>query len=186
MAAIKESDRIPRKLLLNRDLSRYPFGERVEDSPLDPMQATLERYEIRRTRRVAPFVLLLFATMGFLLIAPTRSDATCGDYLSDHMSPRSGHTDVIDRGDPVDPSWPLNPPGSIPCQGPLCKQGQSAPPLSIPIIAYELQDRWLWSAVDLFQVQSEVSFMAHSHQHVDLLTTTYRLDRPPRSVSRGN
>jgi hypothetical protein len=148
---------------------------------LHPVQVGIEPVEIRRQRRMRLFSLTLMATIGFLMLGQSRAHATCGDYLSHHTMVAGEQSVVIVGAD----SMSLFPqsrgtPESGTCRGPFCKQGPMQSPLSTPIVSADPQDRWVWTAEVLVEVTGETSFLTHYRERVELPSTAFRLERPPK------
>jgi hypothetical protein len=71
------------------------------------------------------------------LAAPSRADASCGDYLQVHRP--SDTAKATPHSPPTHGNLPL--PGR-PCDGPNCSKGDPTPSLPSPVVPVVLRDQW--------------------------------------------
>ena len=145
--------------------------------------ATTESVKNRRFRRMWLDASMVVSFAGFVLLASSRVDATCGDYLV-HGSMTSDNAlsilPEIDGDFAVQTFDTSGLPQPRRCHGPMCQQGPRQLPLSTPIILIDAQDRWFRNIEFLMPVQCDASFIPHRREPLESGAFVFRLERPPK------
>jgi hypothetical protein len=149
---------------------------------LQQLHTRFEPIQNRQARRLALVVCSFVAGLGLFSFNPSRVEATCGDYLAHGQN--HAQFSLIEEGligpGMVDDHPMGQVPRRVPCHGPTCQQAPIQHPLSIPIVNFESQDRWWWTASNSMSSPEQVSFLAPVSEPVVLPMIAFRLDRPPK------